>query len=54
MAKPVLLLRDGKAGLPAAGKEPGAAIAGPHRLPSVRPLKKAEVAALTDDGARVP
>ncbi len=40
--------------MPATGKEPGVAIAGPSRLPFCRPLKKAEVAALADDGACVP
>jgi len=39
-----------KGGSAAAGKEPGAAIAGPRRLPFCRLLKKAEVAALSDEG----
>jgi hypothetical protein len=45
------LLRDGTAGLPADGKEPVTAIAGPARLPFCRPLQKAVVAALTDEEA---
>jgi len=35
--KPVLLLRAAKAGSPAGGKEPGAAIAGTGRLPQKSP-----------------
>ncbi|WP_176219164.1 hypothetical protein [Planktotalea arctica] len=40
-----------KGGSAAAGKEPGAGVAGPFRLPSGRPPKKAGVARPTELGA---
>jgi hypothetical protein len=46
MAKAGSLLRDAKAGSPAGGKEPGAAIAGTGRLPQGSLSQKAVAAAL--------
>lgn len=47
----VLLSRDAKRPLGRGGKEPGAGLAGPVRLPSGRPPKKAGVARLSSPGA---